>query len=228
MLGSRQVGAEGILSLSDLKAVFESIVATNAWGELESVSGAGSTLDYTHSLRHQLARFVRMFDVRTLFDAPCGDFNWMKEVSFPSHTRYIGADIAESLIAANNRRHAGDWRRFLALDLTRDAFPDADLWFCRDCLFHLPFAMIGCALRNFCASRIEFVMMTNHINITGFHNRDIAAGDFRLLDFHLAPFHLPREVLYRIPDYVHPFPQREMCVWSRAQIGEALDRAGFP
>src|SRR5208283_4015043 len=161
----------GNTELNDLKTVFESIVATNAWGETESVSGAGSTLDYTHSLRYQLARFVRTFDIKTLFDAPCGDFNWMKEVSFPSHTRYIGADIAEPLIAANNRRHAGDWRRFLAFDLTCDAFPEADLWFCRDCLFHLPFAMIGRALRNFCASRIEFVMMTNHINVSGFHNR---------------------------------------------------------
>ena len=34
---------------------------------------------------------------------------------------------------------------------------------------------------------------------------------------------LPREILFRIADYVHPFPQREMCVWTRAGGGGARD-----
>lgn len=208
--------------MSDLKSVFETIVATNHWGKSESVSGAGSTVSYTYNLRHELELFVRAFEIKTLFDAPCGDFNWMKEVSFPSGASYIGGDIASSLIDANQVKYAGPARRFLEFDVTRDSFPDCDLWFCRDCLFHLPLNLGLRALENFSRSKIGHVMMTNHLNTTGFRNADIEAGDFRLLDLHLEPFHLPREVLYRIPDYVYPFPQREMCVWSRAQIVEAL------
>ncbi len=65
-------------------------------------------------------------------------------------------------------------------------------------------------------------MMTNHLNTTGFKNSDIPAGEFRLVDFYSEPFKLPREILFRIADYVHPFPQREMCVWTREQVATAL------
>jgi hypothetical protein len=210
--------------LSDLKAVFETIAATNHWGSSESVSGAGSTIAYTYNLRHELALFTRKFDVKSFFDAPCGDFNWMKETDFPANMRYLGGDIVAPLIEADIRKYGSATRGFVEFDITRDPFPDADVWFCRDCLFHLPFEMIFRALDGFCRSQIPYVMMTNHLNTTRFQNRDIEAGDFRLLDFHLEPFDLPRDVLYQIPDYVYPFPRRELCVWSRAQIAAALSK----
>ena len=54
----------------------------------------------------------------------------------------------------------------------------------------------------------------------------IAAGRYRKLDLYAAPYHLPRDVLYRIPDYVFPYPQRELCVWTRAQVAEAIGEKG--
>jgi hypothetical protein len=66
-------------------------------------------------------------------------------------------------------------------------------------------------------------MMTNHLNTTGFANVDIEAGEFRLIDFYIEPFCLPREVIFRVADYIHPYPQREMCVWTREQIFAALE-----
>jgi hypothetical protein len=69
--------------------------------------------------------------------------------------------------------------------------------------------------------------MTNHINVSGFKNEDIESGGFRLLDLFIEPFHLPRQVLHRVADYVFPFPQREMCVWSRDQIAGALQGASL-
>ena len=213
--------------MTDLKNVFETIAATNHWGSVESVSGLGSTLSYTYNLRHELAGFLRDFKVKTLFDAPCGDFNWMRAVDVPDGMTYIGGDIAAPIVEANAAKYTSETRRFVEFDITKDAFPEADLWFCRDCLFHLPFALIVRALRGFCRSNIPFVMMTTHLNTTNFENRDIKAGDFRLLDFHLAPFNLPRDVLYLFPDYVYSFPRREMCVWSREQIARALAKASL-
>jgi hypothetical protein len=213
--------------MSDLKRVFERIAATNHWGSSESRSGAGSTLRYTYNLRRELETFVQDFDLKTMFDAPCGDFHWMKEVGFPGHFEYIGGDVAPSLIQANTERHLKAGRQFREFDITRDAFPNCDVWFCRDCLFHLPFDLILQALTNFCRSNIRFVMMTNHINVSGFKNEDIESGGFRLLDLFIEPFHLPRQVLHRVADYVFPFPQREMCVWSRDQIAGALQGASL-
>jgi len=189
-----------------------------------SRSGPGSTLSYTCNLRAQLEIFLKTYGIKTFFDAPCGDFHWMKEVAFPPGIAYLGGEIAGSLVDENIRKYASDSRTFLNFDLVADKFPAGDLWFCRDCLFHLPDALIFQALHNFCQSKIELLMMTNHINATGFENVDIEAGEFRRVDFYEAPFHLPRDVLFRIADYVYPFPQREMCVWTREQILAALQQ----
>ena len=69
-------------------------------------------------------------------------------------------------------------------------------------------------------------MTTTHLNVTNFDNTDVAPGGFRLIDLHKPPYNLPRDVLYRIPDYVFPYPQRELCVWSRLQVAAALDARG--
>jgi hypothetical protein len=210
--------------MSDLRRIFEDIASRNKWRNKESRSGDGSTLFYTRHLRARLEHFVRAFDIRTFFDAPCGDFNWMREVAFPPRLTYIGGDIAGSLIKQNRRSYSNPRRRFLDFDIAADAFPAADVWFCRDCLFHLSDELIFRALRNFCDSKIELLMMTNHINKTGFENTDIKAGRFRLIDFFNEPFGLPRDVLFRVTDYIEPYPPREMCVWTRDQVTAALAR----
>src|SRR5579862_3313707 len=123
--------------MSELKAIFEDIAAGNKWLNPESRSGDGSTLAYTRHLREQLAIFAETFEIRTLFDAPCGDFNWMKAVKFPDDLVYIGGDIVASLIEANRTKYARKSREFIEFDIVADKFPEADVWFCRDCLFHL-------------------------------------------------------------------------------------------
>ena len=100
MVSSTQRRASGV---SELKSVFETIAAQNKWGDKESVSGAGSTLAYTYNLRHELADFVRAFEIGTIFDAPCGDFNWMRAVDFPPDLKYIGGEIVPALVEANSR-----------------------------------------------------------------------------------------------------------------------------
>ena len=77
----------------------------------------------------------------------------MKEVNFPADFVYAGGDIAGSLIEENIKRYASDKRRFLRFDVVKDEFPESDVWFCRDCLFHLPEAYVFEALRNFCDSK---------------------------------------------------------------------------
>jgi hypothetical protein len=211
--------------MSELKRIFEHIAARNKWRNRESRSGDGSTLFYTRHLRSRLECFVREFEVRTFFDAPCGDFNWMRAVAFPPRVTYIGGDIALSLIKRNRKTYAEPRRRFRQFDIVNDPFPEADVWFCRDCLFHLSDELIFRALRNFAASKIRLVMMTNHLNRDGFANVDIAAGGFRLIDFFNPPFNLPRDVLFRVTDYIEPYPPREMCVWTREQVAAALARA---
>lgn len=208
--------------MAELGDVFEQIMALNRWSGDESISGPGSTLGYTVNLRSELARFVSEFGVRSLFDAPCGDFHWMKEVALPQGFVYLGGDVARSLTQRLERDYGQSGRSFFEFDIVKDDFPVADVWFCRDCLFHLSEANVFAALRNYCRSSIRFAAITTHLNTTGFANSDIPDGEFRLIDLHAAPYYFPREVAFRIADYVFPFPQREMCFWTRDQIAAAI------
>ena len=64
-------------------SVFDTIARQNTWGSTESISGPGSTLGATATLRKGLAEAFRVLEVRSLVDAPCGDLNWMRHVQFP-------------------------------------------------------------------------------------------------------------------------------------------------
>ena len=206
---------------SRTEQVFTSIYTSNHWGDAESVSGAGSTLNYTENLRRNLPRLFTKYSIGTVFDAPSGDFNWMAEVVSEMPVKYIGGEIVRDLVTRNNDRHASNTIRFVHFDITRDRFPRADLWMGRDCLFHFPFAEIEKALELFVASKIPYILTTTHVN-TGFSNTDILMGGFRMIDLFSPPFNFPQSTLERIEDWIPGFPPRLLCLWSREQVCQAL------
>ena len=110
--------------------------AKGSWGSLESASGLGSTLAYTATLRQQLPQLFKDFDITSVYDAPCGDFNWMRLVIEQSDITYYGADIVPAIIDKIRRQYARPKVSFKCADITLNEFPKVDLWFCRDCLFH--------------------------------------------------------------------------------------------
>jgi cyclopropane fatty-acyl-phospholipid synthase-like methyltransferase len=44
-----------------------------------------------------LEKFVKIFNVKTILDIGCGDFNWMKHFNFKLIDHYVGVDIVEQL-----------------------------------------------------------------------------------------------------------------------------------
>jgi hypothetical protein len=146
----------------------------------------------------------------------------MKEVKFPGEMKYIGGEISSTAVGNNNNTYADPNRSFVKFDITRDKFPAADVWFCRDCMFHLSFKDIFKSLHNFVNSSIPWAFLTTHINAGGLVNSDIETGAYRGLDLYAAPFDFPRDIAFWIADYIFPHAKREMCLWSREQIASAL------
>ena len=163
--------------------VFQVIHDTNLWGASESISGLGSELDATAKLRTELPQLLRDLGVNVLLDLPCGDFAWLSRTVLPV-SRYIGADIVESLVQSNRERYGGE---FLHLDLCSSDLPKADVVLCRDCLVHLSFEYIERAIRNLKRSGSTWLLTTMFLECD--ENLDIATGDWRMLNFELAPFH---------------------------------------
>ena len=205
--------------------IFSKIYKINGyWGSTESASGPGSTLDYTAKLRQHLPQLFKDFSITSIYDAPCGDFNWMKSVIQQSEITYCGADIIPAMINKLQRQYGTPKVSFKSADITLDKFPKVDLWLCRDCLFHLSNRDIILALRNFLASGMPLVLTTTHLNTGVFENVDIRTGGFRLIDLFSPPYFFPQEVLARIPDWIEPWPPREMCLWTREQVARAVQR----
>lgn len=204
------------------EVVFTEIYRKNYWGNTESVSGYGSTLSNTADMQNDLISLVHDFSIASIYDAPCGDFNWMRQVVRSTSVQYHGVDIVPDVIAINRQRYERENCHFSVGNITRDTFPEADLWICRDCLIHLNYADIHLALRNFVASGIPYVLTTTYVNDGLFRNKDIFTGDFRMIDLFAEPFCLAREVAFRIRDTPVNDHTREMCLWTREQIAAAL------
>lgn len=222
----RKIAVSKIMSLPTAEQRFTWIYQNDYWQSKESVSGTGSTLKYTENLRKELPSLFQKFSIHRVFDAPCGDFNWMSQLLREVDVSYIGGDIVEPLIRTLEERHRTDRVSFVHIDLISGKFPSADLMICRDCLFHLSYSDTRSVLENFVASGIPYLLTTSHKNDGTIVNRDIQTGSFRVMDLFASPYNFPRETLARIDDWVAPDPEREMCLWTREQVVAILGAFG--
>jgi len=110
---------------------------------------------------------------------------------------------------------------FIHIDLIKANFPQADLMICRDLLIHLSYSDVKSFLKNFVDSGIPYILTTTHKN-SGFANKDIATGDFKLMDLFSHPYNFPTNPLVAFDDWVAPNPEGQMCLWSREQVSNAL------
>jgi SAM-dependent methyltransferase len=201
--------------------VFAEIYEKNVWGSAESRSGPGSEIQRTERYRNELVSLLKRRQIGSMFDAPCGDLNWMSLVLDEVPIEYQGGDISvAALEAARQRRPGVHVRRF---DICSDPFPDAQLWHCRDSLFHLSFADIWLAFRNAASSSIEYAAMTTN-RVRLLTNMDIHTGGCRILDLERPPFNLSRPLEY-LPDTGQDRVPRYVGLWPIGAICDAIERA---
>jgi hypothetical protein len=208
-------------SASELERCFTDIYLTNGFLGGDSISGPGSDLAQTETLREALPGLLKYIGVRTMLDAACGDFFWMKAVHLDLD-RYIGTDIVAALIAQNNRIYADSCREFRVLDLTRDPLPKADLILCRDCLVHLPLATIGSAIRNFKRSGAKYLLTTTFPERAD--NPDIPAGYWRTINLQAPPFGFPepdRMINEQCP--TEGYSDKSLALWRLDSLPDDLD-----
>jgi hypothetical protein len=203
---------------SEREATFAEILRTNLWGNVESVSGPGSTRERASAVREDLVALFRALGVRVLLDAPCGDFHWTSALGLELD-RYIGIDIVEMLVAENLRKHAAPGRSFLVRDLISDPLPRADLVLCRDALVHFPHAEVRAALDNFKRSGSTWLLTTHFAGDRP--NDDISLGDWRPLNLRHPPFNLPppiHEIDERLTGEASHWADKRLALWRLGEL----------
>jgi hypothetical protein len=211
-----KLGLRPRASSSLQRNIFTDVYERNAWGSAESRSGGGSTRERGSHFRIELLEVLRRFEIRSIVDAPCGDFNWMRDVV--AEHDYVGIDIVDELIAANRERYVAANLRFLCGDLTRDPLPKADLILCRDCLVHFSYADIRAAIANFQRSSSKYLLTTTFPKAV---NIDIRTGGWRPLNLQAEPFAFPEPVavIDEIPASLrHDYPDKKLCLWDLASL----------
>ncbi len=185
-----------IFSSKSQKDRFELIYKTNFWSSKESKSGYGSEKSNTINIKKGIINIINDNKVKKILDAPCGDFNWIKDI-LTDDLEYIGADIVKDLINENSKKYQKRNIEFLELDITTDPLPKADLMICRDCLIHLSFKKIKLFFNNFKKSDIKFLLLTSYKlkdSQKKIINLDIPDGEFREIDMSEHPFSLPKPI----------------------------------
>lgn len=166
-----------------------------------SRSGVGSELYATQQFRRQLTALVDQYHITHIADIPCGDCHfmgeWLADEGKKRGIHYLGGDVVEALVTENNHTHADNEQvEFRRIDLVKDPIPKADLLIVKDLMIHLPFQSIKTILDKIRASDVKYVLLTTHntreLDLPDRHaervNKDIPAGEFRLVDFDQAPF----------------------------------------
>ena len=168
-----------------LEETFTEIYEKNLWQSAESVSGLGSEIEYAKSVSKELPVLLQKYNIKSILDIPCGDWNWMKNVDLCGAS-YIGADIVKPLIEENKSKYPGvDFR---ALDLTNDDLPKVDLVFVRDCFGHLTNENVHKAIENIKRSGSKYLLATSFTKWD--MNPDIEDGGWKCINLMIPPFQL--------------------------------------
>lgn len=201
----------------DSSEIFRIYYRQNNWGSSESVSGTGSEIEMTKHIRSELPKIIDQFEIKSILDIPCGDYNWMQHCSLQVE-QYIGADIVKELVQLNHDRFNSDKTTFQVLDLRLDELPSVDLIFVRDLFIHLSYEDIVSCLQNIRRSGSKFLMTTTFPSCK--KNYDIKSGGFRKINLSISPFNFPNP-LYNLSDINSEgskFNDKSMSIWMIKDI----------
>lgn len=165
-----EVGGEDIM-----REVFTHIYRTNFWKDKESVSGQGSNLKQTETIRRELPKLFKQLHMKSVLDIPCGDFYWFRHMDLLEDVRYMGADVVPELIDALCVTFP--FIQFQVMDATTSVLPQVDLILCRDMLGHFSNVDVRLALKNFRLSGSKYLLATTFPDRDNV--RDIETGQWR-------------------------------------------------
>jgi 2-polyprenyl-3-methyl-5-hydroxy-6-metoxy-1,4-benzoquinol methylase len=199
--------------------VFTEIYKSNHWSSSESLSGKGSEIIQTSTLINELNKLIIDFNITSILDIPCGDFNWMQKVSL-ENIDYLGADIVEELINEMKIKYEQTEKlQFKVLNLISDPLPKRDLIIVRDCLVHLSNVDIKNAIENLKSSGSTYLLTTTFINHK--RNHDIVTGNWRAINLQEKPYNFAIPVLIineNCTEGFGEFNDKSMALWEISKL----------
>jgi hypothetical protein len=213
-----------LVPLEDIETKFSNIYVHNHWGSMESRSGTGSTIKEAEAISVWLKENLIKLGIKTIVDAACGDFNWMKHIIPVLNIKYYGFDIVEELIEKNKRLYSSKNIEFKQKNICKSTLPSCDLLIVRHCLFHLSFQDINDFLCNISLTKYQYLLTDTHIVEKSFKNRDITSGQFRLIDLYSEPLNFKKNnVLEKIHEGYDPKYPKDMLLFDKKNVPKSIN-----
>ena len=201
------------LNLS-LQERFELIYNENFWESDESRSGIGSEIENTKEALKALEYIIKEYRIKSIIDAPCGDFNWMSKMDL-KNINYRGYDIVRSVIKDNNKKFKKSNISFFHSDITNSKLGKADLMFVRDCFVHFSIEDIKKSIFRIKQSRSKYLMSTSFVNLE--RNIDIYTGDWRPINLEKEPFNFSKPLIIyneKCKEMDGIYADKSLCIWE--------------
>jgi hypothetical protein len=204
------------------KEIFTNIYDNWEWGkDEESRSGPGSSLKESSETIRNLPLIFQKYNISTVLDLSCGDFNWMKNVDL-SKVKYLGTDIVDDLIKNNIINYKKDNIDFKVMNFIEDDIPKVDLLISRDTLFHFSNDDIFKSITNIKKSESKYLLTTSYANkllAKRPTNIDIETGGWKFLNLELNPFNFPQPI-ERFFDFKNEkiHQDRSMALWKISDL----------
>jgi SAM-dependent methyltransferase len=153
--------------MSDIKNVFTNIYLKNLWemGQTNSKSGLGSSDIFTENIKKIIPDVIEKYEIKTMIDTSCGDWNWMKKIQESLNCNYIGIDVVDEIIEENKKKFSSEKFEFISDDflsyLKNCDDNSVDLILCRHTCEHLEREYIQDFLKE--VKRVsKYLLLTTH------------------------------------------------------------------
>jgi len=182
-----------MLIKSNLQKKFTKVYKKNLFHGESSISGQGSDLKQTETLRRDLKFLLGKAGAKSLLDIPCGDFYWMSQVDL-NEISYIGGDIVEDMVIKLSLEYQNTSRKFKVINLVSEVPPINDVIFCRDLFVHLSNKDIKQCLNNIVLSDSKYLFTTTFTRDE--RNKDLPVFKrgvkWRTINLELPPWNFPK------------------------------------
>ena len=126
-------------------------------------------------------------------------------VSGPGSTMKNTLNLRRKLKIIKKNKNKFNYKNtsFYKKDITTQSLPRADLFICRDFMFHLSFKDTYNFLKNLKKSKSKYLLISSHFKDKNKKNinKDVISGDFRKIDIFQPPFNFKKSYEMVIKDY---------------------------
>jgi SAM-dependent methyltransferase len=176
-----------------IRETFTHIYDSGYWKHGQDIGGAGtgSTASVTEAYRKFLQQFLADYNIQTVVDAGCGDWEFSKLIDWDG-VQYTGIDVVPSVVKSNRKIYQKRNIHFIEGDAIHMNLPVADLLICKDVLQHLTNEDIFQFIRQF--PKFKHCLITN--DLENFSTPPVIninlkeRGGCRQLDLTQPPFNL--------------------------------------